>query len=99
MKFLQMDQITKVIKNLPINYQNTMIIFSNGGSGYIGFELSHQKNKTEPRSLIFLSNKPTKPDLDINFWTIFNTWIIIDLQEKDYNQEWMEEQLLILNAL
>lgn len=82
---------SEVIKNLPFNYKKTIIIFSNGGSGYIGFELPKPEEIAEPRPLIFWSNKPTQPDLNINFWTIFNSWITIDLQEKDYNQEWMEE--------
>ncbi|HLP88951.1 MAG TPA: SMI1/KNR4 family protein [Nostocaceae cyanobacterium] len=79
----------KVIENLPINYTKTIIVFTNGGSGYIGFELPELDR--EPRPLIFWSDKPTQPDLDIKFWTIFNTWISIDLQSKDYNQSWMEE--------
>ncbi|MTJ10907.1 MULTISPECIES: SMI1/KNR4 family protein [unclassified Anabaena] len=81
----------EVIRNLPLNYTKTIILFANGGSGYIGFELSEDNEMKKPRPLIFWSNKPTEPDLDIKFWTIFNTWISIDLQSKDYNQTWLEE--------
>jgi hypothetical protein len=81
----------EVIRNLPIDYTKTIILFANGGSGYIGFELPEDHEMKEPRPLIFWSNKPTEPNLDIKFWTIFNTWISIDLQSKDYNQTWLEK--------
>lgn len=81
----------EVIKNLPIDYTKTIILFTNGGSGYIGFELPEDNEIKETTPLIFWSNKPTEPELNIKFWTIFNTWISIDLQSKDYNQTWLEE--------
>ena len=79
----------EVIENLPFDNENTVIVFNYGGSGCIGFEISHQENKIESRPLVIWWNNATNPDLDDNdFWNIYNDRLITNLENYDYNKDW-----------
>ena len=73
----------EVIESTPINPEKTVIVFTNGGSGYLGFELSDLKGASEAKPLIWWSNKPSQPELNIEFWSVFNTWISMDFADMD----------------
>jgi hypothetical protein len=71
-----------VIKNLPIDHTKTILVFRSGGPGYLAFECI----EPEPKSMIFWSNNPTKPEFFKSFWTNFNLWLLIDMESKDFNK-------------
>lgn len=77
------DLESEIINNMPIDPERTIIVFSNGGSGYIGFELPESEKTSEAKPLIWWSDKPTEPELSIKFWPVFDAWTAINFEEMD----------------
>ncbi len=58
----------------PVDLESTLAVFTNGMGGYVCFEITNNSLF----SLIWWSKKP--PKLDINFWSIIDSWTVMGFE-------------------
>ncbi len=74
----------KLVERMPIRPDRTLVVYNQGGGGYLGFALPKPGETGGTRPLSFWSNRLTEPRVGIDFWKAFDEWTVAGFEERPF---------------
>ena len=77
----------EVVAQLPISPKQTLIVYDQGGGGYLGFVLPSKSNIGQVTPVeIWLTNL-TEPDTGIDFWSVYDEMTVASFLEMAWRED------------